>query len=159
MGHATWARSGLVRPLSDSKCSRPPSRHKNDHYRGHLGRWAPQWNSPKHSRNSGTIPEISNFFGTLNCFPIYESSYLDHFGAPRNVLDLIRDSEQSFGTTILISHQTLATLNVKCVTLRVREYVDMIETPLRSIINSGNMDVHNDSHIFNEDRYRFEPQC
>ena len=54
---------------------------------------------------------------------------------------------------------TLASTNVKCVTLRVREHVDMIETPLRSIINNGTMDVHNDSHIFNEDLYRFEPQC
>ena len=45
-------------------------------------------------------------------------------------------------------------MNVKCVTLRVREHVDMIETPLRSIINSGTMDVHNDSHIFYEELYR-----
>jgi len=46
---------------------------------------------------------------------------------------------------------TLATSSVKCVALRVREYVDMIETPFRSIINSGTMDVHIDSHTFNED--------
>jgi len=32
---------------------------------------------------------------------------------------------------------TLASTNVKCVTLRVRECVDMIETPLRSITISG----------------------
>ena len=32
---------------------------------------------------------------------------------------------------------TLALPNIKCVTLRVREHADMIETPLRSIVNSG----------------------
>ena len=35
----------------------------------------------------------------------------------------------------------------------------MIETPLRSIINSGTMDIHNDSHIFNEDLLSVEPRC
>ena len=46
---------------------------------------------------------------------------------------------------------TLATSSVKCVTLRVREYVDMTETLLWSIINSGTMDIHNDSHILTKD--------
>jgi hypothetical protein len=50
-------------------------------------------------------------------------------------------------------------MSVKCVTLRVREQVDMIETPLRSITNSGTMDVHNDSHIFYEDLLSVEPRC
>jgi hypothetical protein len=32
---------------------------------------------------------------------------------------------------------TLASMSVKCVTLQVREYVDMIKTPLLLIINNG----------------------
>jgi hypothetical protein len=39
-------------------------------------------------------------------------------------------------------------MSVKCVTLRVREYADMID-----INNQRDLEIHIDSHIFNKDYY------
>jgi hypothetical protein len=82
---------------------------------------------------------LYQFFGTfpkpLIRLPLYESLSLDHSGAPRDIPDPIQDTGE------LLSHHyeypitILAPSNVKCVTLLVREYMDMVETPLRSIIN------------------------
>jgi hypothetical protein len=74
---------------------------------------------------SGTIPINSEtILKSKNCFPLYESYSLDHSGTSRDVLDLIRDSEQKLHKPII--HSILASMHVKCVTLRVREYADMI---------------------------------
>ena len=108
-------------------------------------------------------PEL--FRNPKKYFPIYESLSPDHSGAHRDVLDPIRDSEQNFGLTILISHCSetpfgsarnisgsllsflwclrcfqnylAASSTLKCVTLRFGNTPDMIETPLRSMIISG----------------------
>src|SRR5664279_1634147 len=62
----------------------------------------------------------------------------------RTIPELLMTSRISYETpnNLRSHHQkypitTLASTNVKCVTLWVREHVDMIETPLRSIIISG----------------------
>ena len=109
--------------------------------------------------------------------PVQYRKTLNFFGNPKNTFPYMNLNLRTIPELLVMSripsetpnklwyhhHEylitTLASTNVKCVTLRVREYVDMIETPLRSIINSRTMDVHNDSHIFNEDLYRFEPPC
>jgi hypothetical protein len=79
---------------------------------------------------SQTFPEPKK------CFSIYESYCTDHFETPRDDLDLIRDSEQTWYRHHEYHISTLAMLSVKCATLLVRESVDMIETHLWSIINS-----------------------
>ena len=58
-----------------------------------------------------------------------------------------------FGIHIINLVATLAQSSVKCVTPRVRECVDMIETLLGSITNSGTLDIHISSHTFNEITY------
>jgi hypothetical protein len=55
-----------------------------------------------------------------------------------------------FETISINPKTTLALMSIKCVTLRVREYADMI-----SINNQQrDLEIHIDSHIFNEDHYR-----
>ena len=83
------------------------------------------------SVNSWTFPEPKIHF------PIYETLSPDSSGAPYDVMDHIQDSEQPSVSPLRLSQTTLALPNFKCVTLRVREQVDMIETPLRSITISG----------------------
>ena len=67
--------------------------------RGPLGSW---WAHPVGPRNPFVTP------GTLRAMPenlpeskynlpIYQPSFLDHFGTPRDVWDLIWDSKQNFG--------------------------------------------------------------
>ena len=69
-----------------------------------------------------TLPEIpKTFLKPKYHFPIYKSLPPDHSGAPRDVWDLIRDSEQPSVTNTYISilpkrHRTLSVQ-----TLRVRE--------------------------------------
>ena len=54
----------------------------------------------------GTIPiKCETFPATKTRLPIYKSLPPDHFGTPRDVRDLIRDSEQLSGYYILISLQ------------------------------------------------------
>ena len=73
----------------------------------------------RHSRYTTDEPET--FPVTKTGLPIYQSLPPDHFGAPRDVQDHIRDSEQPSVTTIhnsiLLKHHR--TLSVQ--TLRVRE--------------------------------------
>ena len=68
--------------------------------------------------------------------PIYQSLCLDHFETPRHVRDHIRDSEL---LRYIKMHKliitVIVTLSVR--TLRFENNVDMTETRLRSITNSG----------------------
>src|SRR3989337_708790 len=98
MGHPTspgnvrWGERG-VQPLSGLVCPLPLAHEAPKHLPG-----PPQnpfrscWSSPG---TLGTIPDSN----TLR--PIYQSSSPDHFGVPRHVRDLIRDSEQPLVTTIM----------------------------------------------------------
>src|SRR4051812_39132207 len=76
----------------------------------------------------GTIP-MSKYR-----LPIYRSLCLDHFETPRHGHDQIRDSEQpSVHHKLIIT--VIETLSVR--TLRFENNVDMTETRLWSITNSG----------------------
>jgi hypothetical protein len=68
------------------------------------------------------------------------------------ILSETRNNLRSHHYPFLIT--TLATSNLKCVTLLVREPTDMIETSLRSITNSAIVDIYIGSRIFNEDHYQ-----
>src|SRR4051812_35338924 len=68
--------------------------------------------------------------------PIYHSLCLDHFETPRHVRDHIRDSELlRYIKMHKIIITVIVTLSVR--TLRFENNVDMTETRLRSITNSG----------------------
>src|SRR3954471_6581470 len=68
--------------------------------------------------------------------PIYHSLRLDHFETPRHVRDHIRDSELlRFIKMHKLIITVIVTLSVR--TLRFENNVDMTETRLRSITNSG----------------------
>ena len=69
--------------------------------------------------------------------PIYRSLRLNHFETPRHVRDQIWDSElpSVHQNTEIHNTDRHQTLSVR--TLRVENYVDMTETRLRSITNSG----------------------
>ena len=69
--------------------------------------------------------------------PIYLSLPLDHLKTPRHVRDLIRDSEQHLVTKSHNSYNTISSSNVKRADYGFENYVDMTETPLRSITNRG----------------------
>src|SRR6266496_1899238 len=69
--------------------------------------------------------------------PIYQSSCLDHFETPHHLRDHIRDSEQ---TLVIKSHNSLIQIVIErqaCGPYGFENYVDMTETHLRSITNSG----------------------
>ncbi len=86
--------------------------------------WPPGMGGPSRwpSGTPGTLPEIPETFPVAKTgLPIYQSLPPDHSGAPRDIQDLIRDSEQPSVTSIHNSilpkrHQTLSVQ-----TLRVRE--------------------------------------
>ena len=65
---------------------------------------APPGGPPDPSGGPGTLPVMP---GTLpvakTILPIYQSLPPDHFGTPRDVRDLIRDSEQHSVTTYIYS--------------------------------------------------------
>ena len=70
----------------------------------------------------GTLPELPETFPvTKTGLPIYQSLLPDHSGAPRDIRDLIRDSEQPSVTNIhnSILPKRHRTLSVQ--TLRARE--------------------------------------
>ena len=69
--------------------------------------------------------------------PIYESLPLDHFVTPRHVRDLIRDSKQSSVTKTHNSYNTYRIERLARGPYGFENYVDMTETSLRSITNSG----------------------
>ena len=69
--------------------------------------------------------------------PIYQSLPLDHFETPRHVRDLIWDSEQYSVTKSHNSYNTYRIERLARGPYGFENYVDMTETPLRSITNSG----------------------
>ena len=70
------------------------------------GRWPHPVDPRDPSGGPGTIPVTPETLPMAeNTLPIYNSSPLDHFGTPRDVRDLIRDSKQLSGFPILISLQ------------------------------------------------------
>src|SRR3954471_14188685 len=78
----------------------------------------------------GTIPKFKHRL------PIYQSLRLDHFETPRHVRDHIRDSELLRYIKIhKLIITVIETLSVR--TLWFENNVDMTETRLRSITNSG----------------------
>src|SRR3954454_12567472 len=78
----------------------------------------------------GTIP-LSKY-----SHPIYQSLCLDYFETPRHVRDHIRDSELLRYIKIhKLIITVIETLSVR--TLRFENNVDITETRLRSIANSG----------------------
>ena len=93
------------------------------------------------SRNSPVLRKIPESLGTFPkseySRPIYRSLLLDYFETPHHVLDLIPDSEQSSVTKSHNSYNTNRHGTLSMRTLRFENYVDMTETPLRSITNSG----------------------
>ena len=86
----------------------------------------------------GTLPEIPKTFPvTKTGLPIYQSLPPDHSGAPRDIRDLIRDSEQPSVTNTYISilQKCHRTLSVQ--TLRVRELCRHDRDTSTVITNSG----------------------
>ena len=69
--------------------------------------------------------------------PIFESLPLDHFVTPRHVRDLIRDSEQHSVTKSHNSYNTNRHRTLSVGPYEIENYVDMTETRLWSITNSG----------------------
>src|SRR3954464_15256130 len=106
------------------------------HLKAHVGPIIPR-GVPVTPRYSGKMP-ISP--GTIPMskyrLPIYQSLCLDHFETPRHVRDHIRDSELLRYIKIhKLIITVIETLSVR--TLRFENNVDMTETRLRSITNSG----------------------
>ena len=65
-----------------------------------------RWTPPDPSRGPGTIPVTPETFPVAETgLPIYKSLPPDHSGTPRDVRDIIRDSEQLSVNRILISLQ------------------------------------------------------
>ena len=72
------------------------------------GWWTPLVDPRTPFGTPGTIPIMRETFpATKTRLPIYKSLPLDHSGTPRDVRDLIRDSEQLSDFRILISLQSV----------------------------------------------------
>src|SRR3954468_8393485 len=83
----------------------------------YLSRWSPV--PSRHSRYITDKPET--FPVTKTGLPIYQSSFPDHSGTPRDVQDLIRDSEQLSVITMHNSNLPKRHRTLSVQTLRVRE--------------------------------------
>ena len=91
---------GLV-PLAHIGQGAPPTAHVAPR-----GRWTPLVDPRTPFDTPGTIPVMRETFpATKIRLPIYKSLPPDHSRTPRDVRDLIRDSEQLSGYRILISLQ------------------------------------------------------
>src|SRR4051812_26961803 len=88
-------------PLGPSRPRRTPKAHVT-----HQGRW-PHLVDPRDPFGGpGTIPISPKLVPMAEiALPIYNSLPPDHYGTPRDVRDLIRDSEQHSGYCIYISSQ------------------------------------------------------
>ena len=85
---------GLV-PLAHIGQGTPPTAHVPPR-----GRWTPSVDPRAPFGTPGTIPiKCETFPATKIRLPIYKSLPPDHSGTPRDVRDLIRDSEQHSVTT------------------------------------------------------------
>ena len=91
---------GLV-PLAHVGQGAPPTAHVAPR-----GRWTHPVDPRDPSGGPGTIPITPKLVPMAETgLPIYKSLPPDHSGTPRDVRDLIRDSEQLSGYRILISLQ------------------------------------------------------
>src|SRR3954470_18420354 len=95
---------------------------------------------PPYSRNSPVLRKIPEPLRTFPMSeysrPTYRSLRLDHFETPRHVPDPIRDSKLlRYIKTHKLIITVIVTLSVR--TLRFENNVDMTETRLRLITNSG----------------------
>ena len=91
---------GLV-PLAHIGQGAPPTAHVAPQ-----GRWPHPVDPRDPSGGPGTIPVTPKLVPMAEiALPIYNSLPPDHSGTPRDVRDLIRDSEQLSGYRILISLQ------------------------------------------------------
>ena len=89
---------GLV-PLAHVGQGAPPTAHV-----AHRGRWTPLVDPRNPFGGPGTIPiKPETFPVTKTGLPIYKSLPPDHSGTPRDVRDLIQDSEQHSVTTYIYS--------------------------------------------------------
>ena len=91
---AAWALGGLV-PLAHIGQGAPPTAHVAPR-----GRWPHPVGPRDPSGGPGTIPMTPKLVPMAETgLPIYKSLPPDHSGTPRDVRDLIRDSEQHSVTT------------------------------------------------------------
>ena len=90
------------------------------------------------SRNSPVLRKIPESLGTFPkseySRPIYRFLRLDHFETPRHIPDPIRDSEL---LRYIKTHNIIVIETLSARTLRFENNVEMTETRLRSITNSG----------------------
>src|SRR3954469_25335603 len=95
-----WALWGWF-PLAQTGQGAPPKAHV-----AHRGRWPHLVDPRDPSGGPGTIPITPKLVPMAKtALPIYNSLPPDHSGTPRDVRDLIRDSEQHSGYCIYISLQ------------------------------------------------------
>src|SRR3954464_11959047 len=88
-------------PLAQAGQGAPPKAHV-----AHQGRWPHLVDPRDPSGGPGTIPITPKLVPMAKiALPIYNSLPLDHSGTPRDVRDLIRDSEQHSGYCTYISSQ------------------------------------------------------
>ena len=86
------------------------------------GRWTPLVDPRTPFGTPGTIPiKCETFSATKIRLPIYKSLPPDHSGTPRDVRDLIRDSEQPSFSKTNSSYNTYRHQTLSVWTLRVRE--------------------------------------
>ena len=101
---------GLV-PLAHVGQGAPPTAHVAPR-----GRWPHPVGPRDPSGGLGTIPMTPKLVPMAETgLPIYKSLPPDHSGTPRDVRDLIRDSEQLSVNRIHTFPITLASSNLKCV--------------------------------------------
>src|SRR4051812_29625543 len=95
-----WALWGWF-PLAQTGQGAPPKAHV-----AHRGRWPHLVDPRDPSGGPGTIPITPKLVPMAEtALPIYNSLPPDHSGTPRDVRDLLRDSEQHSGYCIYISLQ------------------------------------------------------
>ena len=94
---------GLV-PLAHVGQGAPPTAHVAPGAGGPRGRWPHPVDPRDPSGGPGTIPVTPKLVPMAEiALPIYNSLPPDHSETPRDIWDLIRDSEQLSGYRILIS--------------------------------------------------------
>ena len=130
-------------------------------YLGRPTRWSPPWTPPSHlvgwlglveSFRDSTfhgdffrkvLEHSSAFHKCTGSFPNLESDFLYMNLILRTIPELLvmswipSETPNNIRTPFHIPYLLKTTSNLKCVTLRFENYADMIETPLRSITNSG----------------------
>ena len=89
------------------------------------------------SGGPGTIPVTPKLVPMAEiALPIYNSLPPDHFGTPRDVQDLIRDSEQLSVTTYNSHYNSSVTEPLVCRPYGFGNHADMTKTSVRPVTNS-----------------------